>query len=180
MQPIPVELGPIGPKAQELAVAVVLCGALCLLAGRLLPRAGRALEGRGPVRTDAGGDTEARQRLLSEPRRESAHVGRPARETVGVASDGALATGQARGEAERAEAEAELRGQVSEWASELASRIASEPLTGLPVTPFTGALPELPPVPDTGASVAPGGEPGILWSHEPDDPPAADPTGSGR
>ncbi|MFF1374730.1 hypothetical protein [Streptomyces sp. NPDC058308] len=172
MQLIPVELGPTGPKAQDLALAAVLCGALCLLAGRLLPRFGRVLEERALILAGAGDEVRARGTLHSE----AAPVPGAARETADGERDAALATGQARVEAERAAVEAELRGQVSEWASELASRIASEPLTGPPPAPDFGPGPERVLGPADGPALLRSVEPG----GDPDPRPGAGPAGSGR
>ncbi|WP_224058218.1 F0F1 ATP synthase subunit B family protein [Streptomyces kanamyceticus] len=144
-------LGPLNPEVEQLAVAVVLFAAVYLVVGRFLPRVNRVLEERAMLLEGAtGGPTadlwraaervrDERGVLLSEARREAAHVRQAAREEgaalIADSRDEGLreraeivATGQARVEAERAEAEAELRGCVSEVASELASRIVGEPI----------------------------------------------------
>ncbi|MEU6123792.1 hypothetical protein [Streptomyces sp. NPDC047123] len=185
MHLIPTDLGPVDPKVEEVAVAAALIGALCLLVGRLVTRAGRVLAGRSTLRAGTpgapAGALPGRRRtvrvlgegkLLSESRRGTGRAGRRAAEdgaALVVAApadaprdtDGGPATEQARGEAERAAAEAELRGQVSEWASELASRIAAEPLTGPPLIGPPVTRPSLigPPVtgpPLIGPPVTPG------------------------
>ncbi|WP_055563812.1 hypothetical protein [Streptomyces atriruber] len=126
MQFIPLELGPINPRAEELVLAAALFGAFWLLLARSLPRVERALV---PTEPPPPGSLRASPTLLLS----EAHARGPGQD------DGQPVTGQARGEAERAEAEAELRRQISEWASEVAGRIAADPLTGPPAGP--GAAP---------------------------------------
>lgn len=151
MQLIPMNLGPLNPDVEQLAVATVLFGAVYLLVGRFLPRINRALDERatllegvtgGPaaaIRREAERVRAEHETLLSEARREAARVRQAAREDgaaliTEAREDGLreraeiVVTGQARVEAERVEAEAELRGCVSEVASELASRIVGEPI----------------------------------------------------
>ncbi|WP_306338854.1 hypothetical protein [Streptomyces sp. KL118A] len=141
MQFIPLELGPINPRAEELALAAALFGVFWLLLARSLPRVERALV---PTEPPPPGSRRASPTMLLSEVQAQAHGPEE--------GDGQPVTGQARGEAERAEAEAELRRQISEWASEVAGRIAADPLTGPPA--------------------GPGAAPGI--------DPGADPTGSGR
>ncbi|ATL32121.1 ATP synthase F0 sector subunit b [Streptomyces formicae] len=148
---IPMELGPLNPQVEHLALAAALFVVVHLAVGRFLPRVNRVLEERATILEGVTGGPTAelwhaaervrgeRDVLLSEARREAARVRQAAREEGAALiaesrEEGLreraelLATGQARVEAERAEAEAELRGCVSEVASELASRIVGEPI----------------------------------------------------
>lgn len=151
MQLIAMNLGPLKPEPQHLAVAAVLFGSVFFLVRRILPRIDRVLEVRAGIfeeitgghaaelRSDAERVRDARDAMLAEARHDAALVRQRAREEgaaliAAAREDGVrerdelVASGQARIESERASAEAELRGQVSELASALASRIVGEPI----------------------------------------------------
>lgn len=151
MQLIPMQLGPINPEVEHLAVGAVLFGSLYVFVRRMILRVNGVLEQRatllegvtgGPaaeLRREAERIRAEREATLAEARREAAQVRQRAREEGaalisaaredGVRErDEVLTGGKAAIKAERVSAEAELRGQVPELASELASRIVGEPV----------------------------------------------------
>ncbi|GAA3123602.1 hypothetical protein ACFQ0X_07910 [Streptomyces rectiviolaceus] len=151
MQLIPMQLGPINPDVESLAVGVVLFGSLYVFVRRMVLRVNRVLEERATILEGVTGGPAAELRreaeriraeheaTLAEARHEAAQVRQQAREEgaaliAAAREDGVrerdevLAGGKAGIETERVSAEAELRGHVSELASELASRIVGEPL----------------------------------------------------
>jgi F-type H+-transporting ATPase subunit b len=150
MQLIAMNLGPLKPEKEHLAVAAVLFASVHFLVRRMLPRINRVLDERAAL-LDVGADSPAaelrreagriraeRESLLAAARREAAHVRQQAREEgaaliAAAREDGlrerdeVITAGQARIATERASTEAGLRAQVPELASELASRIVGEP-----------------------------------------------------
>lgn len=151
MQLIPMQLGPINPEVEHLAVGAVLFGSLYVFVRRMILRVNDVLEQRatllegvtgGPaaeLRREAERIRAEREATLAEARREAAQVRQRAREEgaaliAAAREDGVrerdevLTGGKAAIEAERISAESELRGQVPELASALASRVVGEPV----------------------------------------------------
>ncbi|MFC8124364.1 hypothetical protein [Streptomyces sp. NPDC057302] len=151
MQLIPMQLGPINPEVEHLAVGAVLFGTLYVFVRRMVLRVNRVLEERAALLEGVTGGPAADLRreaeriraeyeaTLAEARREAAQVRQRAREEgaaliAAAREDGvrerdeALVGGKSVIGAERAAADAELRSHVAELASELASRIVGEPV----------------------------------------------------
>lgn len=151
MQLIPMQLGPINPEVEHLAVGAVLFGSLYVFVRRMILRVNGILEQRatllegvtgGPaaeLRREAERIRAEREATLAEARREAAQVRQRAREEGAVLiaaaredgvreRDEVLTGGKAAIEAERISTEAELRVQVPELASALASRVVGEPV----------------------------------------------------
>ncbi|GAB2849165.1 F0F1 ATP synthase subunit B [Streptomyces deserti] len=151
MELIPVDVGPLNPRVQEMLVAAVLFAACYLVLTRLLRRINRVLAAREQatsgvgrhaeeVRAQAEATREETQALLAEARHDAAGVRQRAQEQgaaliAAARADGVrerdelLAGAGPRLEAERMAAEAELRVYVSELAAELASRVVGEPIS---------------------------------------------------
>ncbi|MFD7816756.1 hypothetical protein ACFV6E_28095 [Streptomyces sp. NPDC059785] len=148
---LPLPLGPLNPRVQDILCALLLFAICFLLVSRLLRRINRVLHARAAatdgtaaeaaaLRARAEHERARAELLLAGARHEAARLRQRAVEEGAAlldaaradgrrARDEALAEGQARIESERAAAEAELRMTVSELASALATRVVGEPVS---------------------------------------------------
>ena len=148
MKLIPYEVGPLNPRLEDVAAAVLTFAVVFLFGTRMTGRLNRVLEERHAategVRDQAEACNaeskavhEAIERCLAEARHDAARIRQQAREEgVGLITaaredgrrerDDLLARNDARLESDRAAAESELRTHVSELASELAARVLGE------------------------------------------------------
>ncbi|WP_155055850.1 F0F1 ATP synthase subunit B family protein [Streptomyces blattellae] len=151
MDLIPVEIGPLNPQVQDLAVGLVLFAVCYLSIVPLLRRAHRVIEAREQatdgverhaeeVRALAEEKHREARALLAEARHDAARTRQQA-EAEGAAliaearadgmreRDALLARAATRIEADRAAAEAELRTHIPQLAVDLASRVLGEPVS---------------------------------------------------
>ncbi|QFR01452.1 hypothetical protein F9278_40645 [Streptomyces phaeolivaceus] len=150
MDLLPMDIGPLNPVVEELAVAAVLFALVLLFFVRLVPRIQRVLDEREAATKGTEAEAQALQEqiqikraevaaTLADARHEAARIRQRAFEegTALIAearADGhreyttLLTEGHTHLTTARATAEAELRTHAAELASALASRIIGEPI----------------------------------------------------